>query len=318
MAIFRKLIFSSILLFVVSLSACSDRISDQQTEHMSGEKPLPTDTKLKVLTTIAPLYCFTKNIAGDLADVENLLPSGVGPHEYSASPADVKKISEAQVLIKNGVNLELWLDKLIASAGRKELVVVDTSAGVETINNNPHIWLSPKNAIIQAKNIQGALAKADPKNSKKYMENTEKYIKRLDTLDQEIRAEVQTWKHKEFVAFHSAFSYLERDYGLRQVAVIQESPEKEPTPKHIANVINTIEAKGIKVIFSEPQASHKIVKSIAEDLNLQVYSLDTMETVSIYPVRKESPDGVYPGWYEDRMRANVEVLKKALKDEFKD
>ncbi|MEK7308321.1 MAG: metal ABC transporter substrate-binding protein, partial [Nitrospirota bacterium] len=242
MAIFRKLIFPGILLFVVSLSACSERISDQQTEHLSGKKTVPADTKLKVLTTITPLYCFTKNIAGDLAEVENLLPSGINPHEYSASPADVKKISEAQVLIKNGVNLELWLDRLIASAGRKELAVVDSSLGIKIIGNDPHIWLSPKNAIIQAENIGVALAKADPDNSRKYMENTREYIKQLSILDEEIINEIKTWKQKEFVAFHSAFLYFEKDYGLRQVAVIQESPEKGPAPKHIANVINIIRA----------------------------------------------------------------------------
>ncbi len=325
----KGLILIGIIPLIASFSACSvgddlptgkagsyqEQISDQQPEQQ-------TETKLKVLTTIAPLYCFTKNIAGDFADVENLLSSGAGPHEYSFSPADIKKITEAQVIMKNGVNLDVWLDKLTAVAGKEKLTVVDTSSGVKIINKNPHIWLSPGNAIIQVKNIRDALIKADPENSERYMENTEKYIKRLDILDREIRDEVKTWRRKEFVAFHSAFLYFERDYGLRQVAVIQESPEEQPTPRHIANVINTIKTRDIRAIFTEPQASHKIIESISQDLNLQVYSLDTLEIVALYPEGKKAPgrlasppgfsNGVYHEWYEDRMRANLEILKKAL------
>lgn len=322
MTVFKKTLLFCLAAFFVSIIACSvgddlptgkagsyrEQISDHQPEQQSGSELQQTETKLKVLTTIAPLYCFTKNIAGDFADVENLLSSGAGPHEYSFSPADVKKITEAQVIMKNGVNLDVWLDKLTVVAGKEKLTVVDTSSGVKIINKNPHIWLSPGNAVIQVKNIRDALVKADPENSERYMENTEKYIKRLDILDREIRDEVKTWQRKEFVAFHSAFLYFERDYGLRQVAVIQESPEGQPTPRHIANVINTIKTRDIRAIFTEPQASHKIIESISQDLNLQVYSLDTLETVALYPGGNKTP----PEWYEDRMRANLEVLKKAL------
>jgi len=94
---------------------------------------------------------------------------------------------------------------------------------------------------------------------------------------------------------------LTRDYGLKQVASIQEFPEKQPTPRHITDVMNIIKKSGIKTIFSEPQFPHKIVDVIAKDLNLKVFSLDTLETGE-----------PYAGWYEDKMRANLEVLKKAL------
>ncbi len=290
-----------IILFSITLSACQ-----QSYQPVSGSKR--PEKKLKVLTTTASLYSFTKNITGDLAVVENLLPSGAGPHEYSFSPSDIKKIKEAQVLIKNGANLETWLDKLVASAeegviasGSKKLTVVDTSAGVEVILNDPHIWLSPRNAIIQVKNIRDALVKEDPGRTENYTENAEKYINRLEVLDRDLRDEVKTWDKKEFVAFHPAFQYFARDYGLRLLAVIQESPEEEPTSKHIAYVIKTIKAKGIKAIFSESQFTPKIVKAIAGDLKLRVYPLDTLESGMLYPE-----------WYEDRMRANVAVLKKAL------
>jgi len=262
--------------------------------------------KLMVLTTISPLYSFTKNIAGDAASVGNLLPSGAGPHEYSLSPQDAKRIADAQVLVINGVSLEAWLDKVINfgahGTGGEKLIVADTSTSVEIMNKDPHIWLSPKNAVIQVRNIRDAMIKADPANGDVYKANAEAYIIRLNDLDREIRDEIKTWGKKEFVAFHSAFLYFARDYGLQQVAVIQETPEIEPSPRHIASVVETIKSRGIKSIFTEPQSSHKIIKSLADDLGLQVYSLDTLE--------KGSPG---KEWYEERMRANLAVLREALK-----
>ena len=263
--------------------------------------------KLRIVTTIAPLYSYTKNIAGDTADVDNLLPSGAGPHEYAFSPSDIRKLTGAQVIIKNGAGLESWLGKLIGPAGelsksaQEKPVIIDTSGGVEIIDNDPHIWLSPGNAIIQVQNIRDGLIKADPGNAEAYRDNAGVYIKQLEGLDNEIRNEIRTWKGRKFIAFHSAFRYFTRDYGLTQAAVIQETPEMEASPRHIAEVIDIIKSTGIRAIFTEPQGSHKIVRSIAGDLDLQVYSLDTMETGLL---SKE--------WYVDTMRANVMELKKAL------
>ena len=268
------------------------------------------DKKLRILTTIAPLYSFTINVVGDSARVDNLIPSGIGPHEYSLSPGDARKVAETRILIINGVNLESWLHKLTSSAeevkksaahDREKLIVVDTSTGVEIINSDPHIWLSPINAIVQVKNIRDALVKADPDNRETFMKNADEYIQRLKDLDKEIRGSIKTWNMNQFVAFHSAFQYFAKEYGLEQIAVIQETPDIEPSPRHIAHVIETIRTAGIRSIFTEPYFSHKIVKSIAEDLDLQVYSLDTLETGALSEE-----------WYEERMRANVEVLQKAL------
>lgn len=291
--------YASILLVVLSLfilSACK-------------QPPSGKGGKLKVVTTIAPLFSFTKNVAGDAADVENLLPSGAGPHEYSLSPYDVTKAADAQLLIINGVNLEAWLNNLVRSVNERRtdeserLIVVDTSSGIKAIDNDPHIWLSPKNAVIQVKNIMHAMIEADPENRETYRGNAAVYIERLKNLDRDIENEIKTWASKQFVSFHSAFRYFAGDYGLRQAAVIRETPEVEPSPRHIARVIETIKREGIRSVFTEPQISHKIVESIAEDLDLEVYSLDTMETG---PLSEE--------WYEEKTRENVAVLKKALKE----
>lgn len=297
----RKLIFLGIIALALTLFSCQQPGNDFNT--------IRTYQKLRILTTIAPIYSFTKNITGDVADVENLLPAGVGPHEYSMSPRDARKVAEAQLIIKNGINLESWLDKLISPSGETQKkvpagtdpVIVDSSNGVEIINHDPHIWLSPKNAIIQVKNIRDALIKTDPQNSEVYLKNASGYIVRLGNLDREIREAVMLLERKEFVAFHSAFMYFAKDYGLVQAAVIQEIPEVEPSPGHIVDVINTIKRENINSIFSETGISHKIVESIAKDLNLPVYGLDTLETGQLSEE-----------WYEERMRANLHIFKKAL------
>jgi ABC-type Zn uptake system ZnuABC Zn-binding protein ZnuA len=290
----KRFISLGIILFLC-VSACKQ-------PHSQDSKPSISEKRLKILTTIPPLYSFTKNITGDLAQVENLLPSGMGPHEYSFSPADVKKIKEAHVLIKNGVNLEAWLNDLIASAANKKLIVIDTSSGIEVIDNNPHIWLSPRNAIIQVRNISNALSEICPENSRTFKENAERYIKRLEQLDREIREEADSWRKNEFVSSHPAFLYFAREYSLRQAAVVHKSAENEPSPRHVAYVIDKIKAEGIKAIFLDRHSFSKITMTIAKDLNLQVYTLDTMET------------GIpYPELYEEKMRQNLAVFKKALK-----
>lgn len=292
----RKSLTIGILIIVFSLFAC------KQATPPKAEN----DSRLRVVTTIAPLYSFTKNIAGDSVILENLLPSGVGPHEYSLSPEDARKIADADILIKNGVGLEEWINKLTGLANEfrsnsKKLVVVDTSEGVDILDNDPHIWLSLRNAVLQVRNIEAVLVKADPGNADAYKKNTADYIHRLEGLDREITECVDKWGEKEIVTFHSAFSYFAKDYGLKQSAVIEGSPEAQPSPSHIVEIMDIIKGSGTGVIFSEPGASHKIMDSIAGDLGLKVYSLDTLETGDLGS-----------GWYISRMRANLETLSKAL------
>jgi ABC-type Zn uptake system ZnuABC Zn-binding protein ZnuA len=286
--------------FVVIFLSMSALFCDQEQEQ-SG-------TKFRVLTTIAPLYSFTRNIAGDAAVVENLLSYGAGPHDYTLNPKDAKKIAEADLIIKNGVDLEAWLDRRMSTEGNFTgaggTVVVDSSRGVELVSNDPHIWLSPLNAIIQTRNIRDALADADPANREVYKINAEAYISRLENLDRYIREAFHTLKKREFVAFHSAFVYFARDYGLKQSAVIQENPEAGPSPRHIADVIRIIRAGNMNSVFSEYGARHRIVDSLAGDLDLKVYSLDTLESGVL------SAD-----WYEERMRYNISLFKKALTEE---
>ncbi|MDO8281580.1 MAG: zinc ABC transporter substrate-binding protein [Thermodesulfovibrionia bacterium] len=287
----KILILPLAFILLISISAC----------QKPADKAVIKEKRLRIITTIPPLYSFTKNIVGNLADVENLLPSGVGPHEYSFKPNDVKRVADARMLIKNGAGLENWLDGMIDLTGAGSLKVIDTSIGVDVINNDPHIWISPKNAMVQVKNITDALIKADPDNGKAYRKNSEDYIAKLKLLDEEISSAASGWSKKDFVSLHSAFLYFAKDYGLRQVGVIIESPDKIPTPGHLKDIMGKIRAAGIKAIFSEPGPHPKAVMMIAKELGVEIYRLDTMEAGDLSS-----------GWYEEKTRANLLVMKMAF------
>lgn len=293
---------SNIRIFILLVGVFLGAAGCLRQDNDISDGPDKQDGRRLILTTIPPLYSFAKNIAGDRAVVENLLPSGVGPHEYSFSPADVMKVRQAHVLIKNGAGLEGWLERLIRSAENERLMEVDTSSDIDLIDNNPHLWLSPERAIQQVRKIASSLAASDPEGGELYRENAERYIMILSALDKEIEKEVNTWVGRKFVAFHPAFLYFARDYGLKQAAVIRESHETEPTPRHLASVMDTVRRNRIKAIFSEPSFSDKLVHSLAEDLDVEVYSLDTMETGQLH---RE--------WYEQKVRENLHTMKKALK-----
>lgn len=280
-----------VIILFITISAC----------QKPADKAVMKGKKLRIITTIPPLYSFTKNIVGNLADVENLLPSGVGPHEYSFKPNDVKRVADAGILIKNGAGLENWLDGMIDLSGAGGLKAIDTSIGIDIINNDPHIWLSPKNAVIQVKNIADALIKADPDNGKAYRKNAEEYIAKLKLLDEEISSAASGWAKKDFVSLHSAFLYFAKDYGLRQVGVIMESPDKIPAPGHIKDIMGKIRNAGIKAIFSEPGPQPRAVMMIAKELDVKIYRLDTMEAGDLSA-----------GWYEEKTRANLLVMKMAF------
>lgn len=244
--------------------------------------PVATDNVL-VAASIAPLADFARQVGGDHVQVITLVPPGASPHTYELTPAQAEQVARAKVLVLNGVGLEYWADKLIQSAGNPNLIVVDTSKGIEILagetaeaGGNPHIWLDPRNAIIQMEHIRAALLRADPAHADDYRANAKKYIAELWELDQEIANEVATWSHRQFIAFHPAWAYFARRYGLEQAAVIERSPGREPSPAEVAQIVQTARRIEAKAIFAEPQFSAKAAQTIAEESGAQVLFLDPL------------------------------------------
>lgn len=274
--------------------------------------------KLRVVTTFAPLYSMTVNVAGEAATVDNIVPIGASEHTYEAKPSDVKKIARADLITKNGVGLERFLEGLIKSAARDDVKVIDTSRSIKILgqekhrvldpetkeededSGDPHLWLSPKNAMRQVRNIRDALIDADPGNAEIYRSNASNYIERLEELDSEIKNKLAGAPRKRYMVFHNAYQYFEKEYGLNNEAAIEEFPGKEPSARYLRNLIDLIKKDRVGVIFTEPQFSPKVVDLLKQEHGVYVGVLD--------PIGSEiSKDG-----YEKMMRGNLDSFIKAF------
>jgi len=293
----RQSLFSILLILVLALglAAC-------------GPSTQPADNnRLLVVASILPLADFAQQVGGDRVRVEALVPPGASPHTYELIPAQLQAVSRARVLVLNGVGLEYWAEEVISAADNPDLTVVTTADGLEIIGGdehesggNPHVWLSPRNAIHQVEKISDALIQADPAGADTYRANADQYVGELQALDQEIREAVAGFSCRQFIAFHAAWAYFARDYGLEQAAVVERTPGAEPSPAEIAEIVKTARAIGAKAIFAEPQFSSKAAEVIAEESGAQVLFLN--------------PLGQPPHYgYLELMRYNLNEIGKALK-----
>lgn len=304
------------------------------TRSAVGSDAAPAEgKKLNVLTSFLPVYCFTVNLAAGLADVENLLPGGVGPHDYQFSRKDAQKVARADLIVMNGLQLETWLDKLIHSASTKRPKgVVEAAAGLRSEliyelpdlpsetsaapdlhravlssghahekNPNPHIWLDPSLALHAVTNILLALQKADRANAAGYAANASRYIAKLQKLDLELQQALAPVKDSAVVTYHDAFPYFARRYGLKVVGVIEPVPDIDPSPKYLSALRRVVQKNRVKVILTEPQSASKLARQIGRDLKVPVAPLDTLETGLLKPEA-----------YEDGMRTNLRVLLQYL------
>ncbi len=279
--------------------------------------------KLKVVTSFLPIYCFAVNVAGDLAEVDNLLPPGTEPHDFQFSPREVRKLDAADMVVVNGLHLESWLDRAIKSSSDAK-VVVEAAAGLKSeliygasyldaeppgastqsvsATPNPHVWLDPHLAKQEVSNILAALSKADPVNEAGYTRNAGKYVAQLQKLDEEFSKGLAPFKGKSIITFHDAFPYLARRYGLKIAGVVEQVPDVQPSPRYLSSLNKVIRRDGIKVIFGERQFSMRLPEQIGRDYNVAVAELDTLETGEL------KPDA-----YEKGMRNNLRMLEKYLK-----
>jgi len=243
----------------------------------------PSPDRLLVAASIAPLADFARQVGGDHVNVVTLVPPGASPHTYELTPSQVEHVARANLLVLNGIGLEYWADNLIQGAGNPRLIVVDTSQGIEILDDetgglggNPHVWLDPRNVIMQVEHIRDALIQADAAHAEVYRSRSQAYIDQLHALDREVAAETGTWSSREFVAFHPAWVYFARRYGLEQAAVIESSPGREPSPAEVARIIETAKRIGARAIFAEPQFSTKAAQTIAEETGAAVLFLDPL------------------------------------------
>lgn len=254
------------------------------------EQPEPSD-KIKVITTFYPLYEFSKRIGGEKAEISTLVPAGVEPHDWEPGPQDIIKVGAAQIFVYNGAGLEPFVDEIKKRIEPGNLIIVDSSEGIQLIENgvpDPHIWLDPVLAKQQVDNIEKAFIKADPQNSDYYSANARMLKQELDSLDKEISTELAHAKKRVFIASHDAFSYFARRYNLTQIAIAGISPEMEPSPAKIAEIVRLAREYEVKYIFFETLTSPRLSEVIAKEVGAQVLVLNPIEVLSEAQIKQGS------------------------------
>ena len=265
---------------------------------------------LRVLASFLPMEIFTRNVVRDTpgVTVASMLPASLGcPHDYALTPGDMKKIASADLFIANGHGMEEFLGEPVRRAN-PGIRIVETSRSVIPIRAgrgrgdvNPHTWVSPRNAILQVREIEKALSAARPSGARAFRRNADAYVSRLSALAAEFDAASRTFRRRNIVTFHNVFGYLARDLGVSVVGEIETAPGQEPSAGEIRNLARTIRERRVPAVFSEPQYSPKIAETLAREAGVPVRVLD--------PVASGSPALTA---YEDAMRRNLATLKEAL------
>ncbi len=319
---------------------CQPTTVDPSATEASPTNPQATP-EITVVTTFLPMTQFTNAVAGERAAVIQLMPTNIGPHDYQARPEDVQLLAQAQVLVKNGLEMEGFLAGLIENAANPNLKIIDSSQGVAPIRSeditgkasedhhdhshgqdhehettgsseahhhhhgeyNPHIWLDPKRAIVQVENIRDGLIAADPEGAELYQANAAAFIAQLQSLDQEITAQLQPFRGKTFVAFHDFAPYFAQSYNLETVYLV-DIPETNPSPEDVRRVSQAVQQANLRAILTEPQANESALAALAEDLNVKLSQFDPIET--------GPTDAVTPQYYLKTMRTNAQNLLVAF------
>ncbi|MFP4498757.1 MAG: metal ABC transporter substrate-binding protein [Vulcanimicrobiota bacterium] len=298
-----------LLIFIILvMPSCSD--NGQKKEHLQETN--------KAVTTILPIYFAVSQVGRGVVEVTNLLPPGGSPHTYAPTPEEIKEAENADIIFKLGLNLDDWMDEIIRSSKLQDTPVIVVSKNIETIhlnhsdcknhhhqhdNGDPHIWMDPVRMKTIALNIKEALIEKFPQKKETIEKNYKQYVNSLDQLDKKYSQSLSNLKNKDYVTFHSFMTYLGRRYDINQIAVISEFPGKEPDPRHIAEVVDLLKEKKVKVVFVEPQFSDKASRAIAREINGEILVIDPLG----------NPYDSERNTYIKNMEKNLENLIKAFK-----
>ncbi len=244
---------------------CVSPVSAQ--ERAAGEK-------FKAVTTFTIIADIARNVAGDAAVVESITKPGAEIHNYQPTPGDIQRAQGARLVLWNGLNLELWFEKFFRNL--KDVPSVVVSQGVEPLNigegpysgkPNPHAWMSPTAAQIYVDNIRDAFVKYDPANADTYKANAEAYKEKIRAAVEPIRAALATVPEDRrwLVSSEGAFSYLARDFGLKELYLWPINADQQGTPRQVRKVIDAVRANNIPVVFSESTISSAPAEQVARE-----------------------------------------------------
>ncbi|HHE8876675.1 TPA: metal ABC transporter substrate-binding protein [Haemophilus influenzae] len=259
---------------------------------------MQANAKFKVVTTFTVIQDIAQNVAGNAATVESLTKPGAEIHEYEPTPKDIVKAQSADLILWNGLNLERWFERFFQNVKDKPAVVV--TEGIQPLSiyegpykdaPNPHAWMSPSNALIYIENIKNALVKYDPQNAAVYEKNAADYAQKIKQLDEPLRAklaqipEEQRW----LVTSEGAFSYLAKDYNLKEGYLWPINAEQQGSPQQVRKVIDLVRKNNIPVVFSESTISAKPAQQVAKESDAKYGGVLYVDSLSA----KEGPVPTY-------------------------
>lgn len=266
--------------------------------------------KISVVTSIYPMYDFTSKIAGDKAEIINLVPAGTEPHDFELSTGDMQLLEQADMFIYNGADMEPFADKTIQALSNPQLTIVEAASKVTLLeedgHSDPHTWLSIDNAIAECTAIKDALIKEDVANADYYNDNYDAYVKQLKELDETYKEGLKDISKDTIVVAHQAFGYLCKEYGLKQEAVEGLTADSEPDSARMKELIDFCKKEDIHVIFFEELVSPKVAETIAKETDAETMVLNPIEGLTAQQ-EEEGKD------YIQLMKENLEALQKALK-----
>ncbi|MEL4896472.1 metal ABC transporter substrate-binding protein [Crocosphaera sp. Alani8] len=292
----RSIVLTLSLMLGVGLVGCtSDEVADpsnQADNSQTRELAADNQGKKKVLTTFTVLADIAQNVAGDKLDVQSITRIGAEIHGYEPTPSDITKAQNADLILYNGMNLERWYEQFLGSV--EDVPSVLLTEGIEPIpiaegpyadKPNPHAWMSPKNALVYVENIRKAFVELDPDNADTYNANAAAYSEKLKAIDEELQSDLQKVPENQryLVSCEGAFSYLARDYNLKEIYMWPINAEQQFTPKQVKTVIDKVKTNKVPTIFCESTVSDEGQKQVAKTTgsrfggNLYVDSLSTEE-----------------------------------------
>jgi manganese transport system substrate-binding protein len=299
-------------LIASGLGGCGDAIPGNPQGSSPGEPDGPEDSKV-VLTTFTVLADMAQTIAGSELEVESITRLGAEIHHYEPTPSDLTKAQGADLILYNGLNLEVWFESFLGNL--KDVPATLLTEGIEPIpiaegtyrdRPNPHAWMSPQNALIYVENIRKAFVELDPTNADLYNQNAAQYSEALKAIDKTLREAIDRVppSQRYLVSCEGAFSYLARDYGLQEVYLWPINADQESTPKQIQTVIEKVKTHDIPAIFCEStvndQGQQEVVKATGAKFGGTLY----VDSLSL-------PDGPVPT-YLDLLKYDVETIANAL------
>lgn len=304
----KRLIFSLITVIVL-LSACNQTSSNN-------------DKHLKVVTTNSILADMTKEVTKSNAKVTSIVPIGQDPHEYEIKPQDVKELTDADVIIYNGFNLESgngWFEKALEQAGKKisDKNVIQATEDVKPIylkdgegdknKIDPHAWLSIENGIKYVNTIEKHLSKIDEKYSKDYKANREKYTNKLNTLHNKMKNEFSDIDEdkRAFITSEGAFKYFAKTYHIKPGYIWEINTEKQGTPDQMKQAINFVKHNHLSSLIVETSVDKKSMQTLAEETNLEI-----KEEVFTDSIGKKDSKG---NSYYNMMEHNAKAIHNSMK-----